>query len=114
MRRSCDAVPENVTADWPTVKNFIWQHCQKSTRGIRAGHKEPHESLIMAATATNPLDTAAQPPREFTKHTRACFRCKLVKTYEQVRARPPRPGESPRSPAGPSPHRPTPPPNPRT
>lgn len=114
MRRSCDAVPENVTADWPTVKNFIWQPCQKSTRGIRAGHKEPHESLIMAATATNPLDTAAQPPREFTKHTRACFRCKLVKTYEQVRARPPRPGESPRSPAGPSPHRPTPPPNPRT
>ena len=68
----------------------------------------------MAATATNPLDTAAQPPREFMKHTRACFRCKLVKTYEQVRARPPRPGESPRSPAGPSPHRPTPPPNPRT
>ena len=29
------------------------------------------------------------------KHTRACFRCKLVKTYEQVRARPPRPGEPP-------------------
>ena len=49
----------------------------------------------MAATATNPLDTAAQPPREFMKRTRACFRCKLVKTHEQVRARPPRPVNPP-------------------
>ena len=31
------------------------------------------------------METAAEPPREFVKHTRACFRCKLVKTFEQVR-----------------------------
>ena len=49
----------------------------------------------MADTATKPLDTAAQPPREFQKHTRACFRCKLVKTYEQVRVRPNRPEAPP-------------------
>ena len=49
----------------------------------------------MADTATKPLDTAAQPPREFQKHTRACFRCKLVKTYEQVRVRPNRPKAPP-------------------
>ena len=33
------------------------------------------------------METAAEPPREFQKHTRACFRCKLVKTFDQVRAR---------------------------
>mmetsp|Transcript_31359 Transcript_31359/g.77923 ORF Transcript_31359/g.77923 Transcript_31359/m.77923 type:complete len:111 (+) Transcript_31359:64-396(+) len=29
------------------------------------------------------MDQAAEPPREFAKHTRACFRCKLIKTFEQ-------------------------------
>jgi hypothetical protein len=39
-----------------------------------------------AGTMASALDNAADPPREFVKHTRACFRCKLVKTFEQVRA----------------------------
>ena len=50
------------------------------------------------------METAAEPPREFQKHTRACFRCKLVKTFDQVRARrllaPPPPRRPPRSPRG--------------
>jgi|AntAceMinimDraft_11_1070367.scaffolds.fasta_scaffold27632_1 hypothetical protein len=31
------------------------------------------------------METAADPPSQFQKHTRACFRCKLIKTFEQVR-----------------------------
>ena len=31
------------------------------------------------------IESAADPPLEFVKHTRACFRCKLVKTFEQAR-----------------------------
>uniref|UniRef100_A0A7S0X9U5 Transcription elongation factor SPT4 homolog n=1 Tax=Mantoniella antarctica TaxID=81844 RepID=A0A7S0X9U5_9CHLO len=29
------------------------------------------------------METAADPPSQFQKHTRACFRCKLIKTFEQ-------------------------------
>ena len=30
------------------------------------------------------MSPAAPPPQEFNKHTRACLRCKLVKTFDQV------------------------------
>mmetsp|Transcript_8005 Transcript_8005/g.25210 ORF Transcript_8005/g.25210 Transcript_8005/m.25210 type:complete len:84 (-) Transcript_8005:5107-5358(-) len=29
------------------------------------------------------MSPAAPPPQEFNKHTRACLRCKLVKTFDQ-------------------------------
>ena len=60
------------------------------------------------------METAAEPPREFVKHTRACFRCKLVKTFEQVRLARRHPSSIPTIPRSDPPTHPHPtPPRPR-